>query len=92
MIAETVTADAWSGDNLEVISHPEVTAVVVSTSEGEHVEAVIQALEHGKAVLVEKPLALTLADADRILACVRAQRGDLRPARCAQDRLGGCVS
>lgn len=77
-LAETVTADAWSGDNLDVISHPEVTAVVVSTSEGEHVEAVIQALEHGKAVLVEKPIALTLADADRILECVARHRGDLR--------------
>lgn len=77
-LAETVTADAWSGDNLEVISHPEVTAVVVSTSEGEHVEAVIQALERGKAVLVEKPIALTLADADRILACAAKHGGNLR--------------
>lgn len=77
-LAETVTADAWSGDNLEVISHPQVTAVVVSTSEGEHVQSVIQAIENGKAVLVEKPIALTLADADRIIACVRANNGDLR--------------
>lgn len=77
-LAETVSADAWSGDNLEVISHPEVTAVVVSTSEGEHVQAILQALEHGKAVLVEKPIALTLADADRILAALDARGGDLR--------------
>ncbi len=77
-LAETVSADAWSGDNLEVISHPAVTAVVVSTSEGEHVQAILQALEHGKAVLVEKPIALTLADADRILAAVQTHRGSLR--------------
>ncbi len=73
-----MSADAWSADNLEVISHPEVSAVVVSTSEGEHVEAVLQALAAGKAVLVEKPLALTLADADRIVAAVEAAGGDLR--------------
>lgn len=77
-LAETVTADAWSGDNLEVIAHPDVTAVIVSTSEGEHVQAVLQALEQGKAVLVEKPLALSLPDADRVLSCVRARGGDLR--------------
>ncbi|RPI41834.1 MAG: gfo/Idh/MocA family oxidoreductase, partial [Betaproteobacteria bacterium] len=76
-LAETISADAWSGDNLEMIAHPEVTAVVVSTSEGEHVDAVMQALEHGKAVLVEKPIALTLADADRILGCARRTAGDL---------------
>ncbi len=77
-LAETVSASAWSGDNLEVISHPEVTAVVVSTSEGEHVQAILQALELGKAVLVEKPIALSLTDADRILAAVAANKGDLR--------------
>ena len=77
-LAETVSADAWSADNLEIISHPQVTAVVVSTSEGEHVEAVLQALAAGKAVLVEKPIALTLADADRILAARDAAGGDLR--------------
>ena len=77
-LAETVSADAWSADNLEIISHPDVSAVVVSTSEGEHVDAILQALAAGKPVLVEKPLALTLADADRIVAAVEAGGGDLR--------------
>ena len=77
-LAETVSADAWSSDNLEIISHPEVTAVVVSTSEGEHVEAVLQALDLGKAVLVEKPIALTLADADRIVERAARTGGSLR--------------
>ena len=52
--------------------------MVVSTSEGEHVEAVLQAIEAGKAVLVEKPIALTLADADRILAAIAAHGADVR--------------
>jgi predicted dehydrogenase len=77
-LAETVSADAWSADNLEVITHPEVSAVVVSTSEGEHVEAVLMALAAGKPVLVEKPLALTLEQADRILGQVEATGGNLR--------------
>ena len=29
-LAETVSADAWSADNFEIISHPEVNAVVVN--------------------------------------------------------------
>src|SRR5690606_14854985 len=45
-----------------------VVAVIVSTSEGEHLEPVLQAIELGKPVLVEKPIALTTADADRIIA------------------------
>jgi len=63
-----------SGDNLEVISRPEVNAVIVSTSEHEHTLPILQALERGKPVLVEKPIAVDLEDADRILAAA-AQSG-----------------
>lgn len=67
-LAEAAGADFASADNEEVIAHPEVNAVIVSTSEPEHLEPVMQALELGKPVLVEKPIALTLADADAIIA------------------------
>ena len=67
-LAETAGADLSSGSNEEVISHPDVNAVIVSTSEPEHVAPVLLALELGKPVLVEKPIALTLSDADRIIA------------------------
>ena len=76
-LAARAGAQCWSADNLEVISRPEVGAVVVSTIELAHVEPVLQALELGKKVLVEKPLALTLADADRLCAAAAqyASRG-----------------
>jgi predicted dehydrogenase len=77
-LAELTGADYYSSDNDEVISRPEVTAVFVSTPEGEHAAPVKKALELGKPVLVEKPLALTLADADDILATYRATGGELR--------------
>lgn len=77
-LASTVGAQFHSTDNNEVISRPEVTAVVVSTSEGEHVEPIVKALELGKPVLVEKPLALTLADADRILKAIEKSGVDVR--------------
>ncbi len=76
-LAAQCGAYCWSGDNLEVISRSEVGAVVVSTIELEHVEPVVQALELGKKVFVEKPIALTLADADRLIDAARryADRG-----------------
>ena len=77
-LAEQTGADFHSGSNDEVISRPEVTAVFVSTPEGEHAAPVKKALELGKPVLVEKPLALTLADADDILDTWRKTGGDLR--------------
>jgi len=77
-LAEAAGADLDSGDNDAVIGHPDVTAVIVSTPEQEHVVPVCRALALGKPVLVEKPLALTLEGADRILAAVGAGNGALR--------------
>ena len=77
-LGELTGADYHSADNDEIISRPEVTAVFVSTPEGEHSAPIRKALELGKPVLVEKPLALTLRDADDILATLKDTGGKLR--------------
>ncbi len=76
-VGEKVHAHFTSGDNLAVISHPDVNAVIVSTPEGEHTAAVLQALRLGKPVLVEKPIALSLEDANQIVEAVNKEGGDL---------------
>jgi predicted dehydrogenase len=77
-LAADAGAEFHSADNEAVIGHPQVGAVIVSTPEQEHVAPVCKALALGKAVLVEKPLALTLAGADEILSALRASKGSLR--------------
>src|SRR6266568_2999792 len=52
----------------EVFADPEWNAVVVATPSGSHREYVVRALDAGKHVFVEKPLAGTLADAEAIVA------------------------
>ena len=76
-LAERVGAQFHTGSNLEAMSRPEVNAVVVSTLEIEHTEPVLQALEFGKPVLVEKPIAVDLATADRMIAAASQSRGSL---------------
>ncbi len=77
-LASQTGADFHTGNNFEAIERPEVTAVFVSTPESEHAAPIKRALELGKPVLVEKPLALTLKDADDILATLHATKGTLR--------------
>ena len=77
-LAEKTGAQFHSDDNLAVISRPEVTAVVVSTIEVEHTQPIMQALSLGKPVLVEKPLALDTAEADRLIAAASKAGVDLR--------------
>jgi predicted dehydrogenase len=55
----------------EVITDPEVRAVLILTRNASHTPLTIQALRHQKAVFVEKPLSTSL---DQLRECVQAWR------------------
>lgn len=57
-----------TGDAGDVIGDAEVDAVIIATPAGSHYALASSALEAGKHVLVEKPLALDLADAERLVS------------------------
>ena len=70
----------------ELIADPEIRAVCIATPSGAHAEVAVPFLEKGKAVLCEKPMEITLAAVDRILAA--AVRGGGVLAGVFQMRLG----
>ncbi len=78
ILAQKVGADFVTTDNLAAINHPRTTAVFVSTPEHDHREAIIQALEAGKPVLVEKPLSFSVEDADAIVAAAKRTGTEIR--------------
>ena len=60
-------------DNYEkLLRDPEVDAVSIALPDSAHKEPVTAALQAGKHVLVEKPLATTLADCDRMLEVAKS--------------------
>src|SRR5215218_7166268 len=56
------------GGEHAVVEDPDVDVVLVLTSMNDHGRLARAALEAGKHVLVEKPVATTLAEADQVLA------------------------
>jgi predicted dehydrogenase len=59
-------------DCRSMLAEAKPNAVVVATPNSTHAEIAVDCLEHGAAVLVEKPIADTLADARRICEASRA--------------------
>lgn len=66
--AEKYGAEKWVTDARELLAMPEVDAVVVCTPTFLHPEGVLAAAAAGKHILCEKPIALSLEDADRMIA------------------------
>ncbi|QWF79786.1 Gfo/Idh/MocA family protein [Amycolatopsis sp. CA-230715] len=56
-----------SGSLDEVLEDPEVHAVAIATPAGTHLKVALQALEAGKHVLVEKPLAANFSEGRRLV-------------------------
>ncbi len=60
-----------TADYREVLANPEVNAVFITSPDYLHEEQALAALDAGKHVYLEKPMAITLEGCDRILAAAR---------------------
>lgn len=60
-------ADATT-DYQHLLAQPDIDVVSICTPSGLHAQMAVEAMQAGKHVIVEKPIALTLADADRMIA------------------------
>src|SRR4051812_47650578 len=67
-----LSAQARHGDVAALLADPSVDLVDLCVPNDEHASLAIRALEAGKHVLVEKPIALTTADADAMVAAARS--------------------
>lgn len=54
----------------DTLLRPDVDCVIVASETNKHAELCLAAISAGKAVLLQKPMALTLADCDRIITAV----------------------
>ena len=77
-VGEDLDADLVAETVAELAQDDRVDAIVVSTSEPHHTEPALAAIASGKPILIEKPLALTLEDADQIVVAAESNNVDVR--------------
>ncbi len=81
-LAESIAAEygipKWYPGHQELLADKEIDAVAVITSTSTHTDVVIDAVSAGKAVFCEKPIAISLAEAQRMLQVVKAKGGFLQ--------------
>jgi len=76
LLKEKTSADFVTKDFRELLNRPEVTAAIISTDEHLHVDPILAALERKLSLFIEKPLATTLADSQRVLNEIQKAKVD----------------
>lgn len=72
-----------------IAEHPELQLVAVATDSGVHAEIVLYLIDHGINVIVEKPMAMSMKDADEIVA--RSAAKNVKVTVCHQNRFNVAV-
>ncbi len=62
----------WYADAAQLIADPEVDAVYIATPPASHKEYALQAARAGKAVYIEKPMALSSGDCQEVIAACKS--------------------
>ena len=69
--------------------HPEIELVAIATESGEHAHIALDCIDAGKNLIIEKPIALSMADADEIVR--RAAEKGVKVSACHQNRFNVAV-
>ena len=64
--------------------HPEIELIAIATSSGNHAEIALYCIDHGKNLIIEKPMAMSIQDADEIIK--RSNEKGVVVSACHQNR------
>ncbi len=74
---------------LMLAEHPEIDLVAIATESGEHARIALDCIDAGKHLIIEKPIAMSMADADEIVR--RADERGVKVSACHQNRFNVAV-
>ncbi len=69
--------------------HPEIELVAIATESGVHAEIALYCIDHGINVIIEKPMAMSMTDAEEIVR--RSQVNNIKVSVCHQNRFNVAI-
>ena len=69
--------------------HPEIELVAIATESGKHAAIALDCIDAGKNLIIEKPMAMSIADADEIIRC--ADEKGVKVSACHQNRFNVAI-
>ena len=72
-----------------IAEHPELELVAIATSSGAHAEIALYCIDHGINVIIEKPMAMNMTDAEEIIRL--SEEKHVKVCACHQNRFNVAV-
>lgn len=72
-----------------ISNHPELDLIAIATSSGAHAEIALYCIEHGINVIIEKPIAMSIQDANEIIK--KSNEKEVVVSTCHQNRFNIAV-
>ena len=76
-------------DYVEMLEEEKPELVAIATESGKHAEIALKCMDYGCNLIIEKPIALSLEDADKIIA--KAKELNLKVCACHQNRFNKSI-
>ncbi len=76
-------------DYKELVDKEQPELIAIATDSGEHAKIALYCVEHGVNVIIEKPVALSLADIDKVLEA--AEKSGAKVCSCHQNRFNKSI-
>ena len=87
--AERDKVEKYTDYKQMISEHPELDLVAIATSSGAHAEIALFCIDHGINVIIEKPIAMSMEDADEIIR--RSEINGVKVSACHQNRINIAV-
>lgn len=82
-------AKRYGDYRLMLAENPDIELVAIATESGKHAEIALDCIDAGKNVIIEKPMAMSMADANEIIR--RAEEKGVKVSACHQNRFNVAV-